>query len=146
MQDKLIITGISPYDGEYDFDILELIGSLTNRELHRVKLMSGIRAGELFDSLKAGDTDLIIALAVVELTRRGRRVDEDAFWDAPALGGVTLDIAEREDDEDPPAEAAIGDTDSPKPNGGESSKEPSDKDQASSPSPTGRRASPRSAT
>lgn len=102
LPDKVIISGLPPLDGEYEFDVVELLNSLTNRELHKIKVMSGVRAGELDEALEAGDSDLFLAIALIVLQRRGRRVDEDMLWDAPAGSGVTLDIADREFDADPP--------------------------------------------
>lgn len=126
--DKLIVEGIPALNGVYEFDITELLalgapGALTNREGHRIKMMSGVRVGELMDALEAGDNDVVIALAAIVMTRKGKRVDEELLWDAPIGGGVTLDIAtrvEEGDAEDPPAEAATA----PQTNGGESGKEP----------------------
>jgi hypothetical protein len=128
--DKLIIEGLGRIDGEYDVDLGEVLAvggpdSLTNRELHRIKVMTGLRAGELEDAFFAYDNDVVVALASVLLTRRGKSVDEDVLWDAPAGSALRLVIGDREQakgDADPPAEPAeTPETEQPSPSGGESS-------------------------
>ena len=138
--DKLIVTGLGKHlDGEYECDLLDLAlqansGLLTNRELHRIKVMSGVRRGEFVDALSAYDNDLLVAFAAVILARKGKAVNEDALWDAPA-DAVTYDIGEREPD--PPAEpAATPETDSPSTSGGGSPSLTSE-NQANGQSPTG---------
>lgn len=105
--DKIVIKGARPYDGEWEFDS----GFFTNRELHTIKRISGLRAGELNEALKAGDTDLVVALAVVALQRHGKQVDEDTIWDAE--GGdvqfVGVPDTSEEGDEGPPGVAAPSD-------------------------------------
>lgn len=134
MQDRLVITGIPPFDGEHDFDLVDMLGSLTNRELHRIKVISGVRAGELFESLKAGDSDLVVAFACILLGRKGKRVDEDALWDAPAGSGITLEIGDRDqEDEGPPVVAAT----TPPTSGGGSGPKPSEPHQGNDQSSTG---------
>jgi hypothetical protein len=117
--DKLVIAGIPPYDGTHDLDLGEFLGSLTNRELHRIKVMSGVRAGELYEALVAGDSDLIVAFTVIVLERKGRRVDEDLFWDAPAGSAIGLEMGKEE--QLPPTEAAADQTLPLKTSGGASS-------------------------
>jgi hypothetical protein len=101
--DKLKVTGISKLvDGEYEFDLAEMMslgepGSLTNREGHRLKVMSGVRMGELEEALLAGDNDVLVALAAIVLERRGKRVDENMLWDAPMGSGLEIEIGDRED-------------------------------------------------
>lgn len=111
MADKLIVKGLERYDGEYEFDLMALTTtghpeSLTNKELHRLKLMSGVRLGELDEALfDAYDNDVIVAIAAIILTRYGKQVDEEALWDAPVLSGIRLELGKREDVALPPAEA-----------------------------------------
>lgn len=82
--DKIKIAGIDAYDGEYDIDV----SVLTNRDLHTIKRISGVRAGELQDAMEAADADLIVAFTVIALQRHGKPVIEDILWDAPA-GKIT---------------------------------------------------------
>ena len=97
---KLIITETPGLDGEYEaeFDI----GALTNRELRVIKKISGVTAGKLGEALRDGDNDLLIAYAVVFLTRAGKDPDmaETLLWDAP-VGALQFDMAEEEDAVDP---------------------------------------------
>lgn len=112
MKDKLIVTGLGKrLDGEYEFSLVEILGmgqpdSLTMRELHRIKTMTELRAGEIEEAFFAEDSDLFAALAVVLMTRAGKVVDEEAMWDAQPAS-LTWDFAAlREDEESPPAEPA----------------------------------------
>ena len=96
------ITGIGrAYDGEYPFD-----GTyFTNRELHTIKRMSGVRAGEIPAALEAGDNDLVVALTMIALERNGKVVNEDVLWNAN-VGCIEAMLGEGEvdeaDDADPP--------------------------------------------
>lgn len=89
MPDKIVIEGIEAYNGAYDFDV----SSFTNRELHTIKRLSGIRAGELNEALAAGDNDFLVALTVIALQRNGKFIDEDLIWDAEA-GTITIQLEE----------------------------------------------------
>ena len=154
--DKLIISGLGKrLDGEYEIgDFLDLVtigtpASLTNREAHRVKVMTGVRAGELMAALASGDSDVTVALAAVILERHGKRVDEDLLWDAPVDSGITFDLAERDtdeedDDESPPAEPAETPADESSTSGGGSSRLTLESP-ANDQSPTGLRGSEMSA-
>jgi hypothetical protein len=104
--DKLIVKGVSKQlDGEYGFDLTKLISPgdaeyLTYREWHKVKAISGVRAGELQDAFVSGDTDLNVALAVVVLERAGKRVDVDLIWDAPGTSEIRFVLGDRDGEED----------------------------------------------
>lgn len=94
MNDKIVIEGIPPYDGEHEIDF----SYFTNRELNIIKRLAGVRSGELDEALAAGDNDLVVALAVIALRRNGKQVVEDVIWDAPT-GRIDLVVAPREDDD-----------------------------------------------
>lgn len=97
--DTLTIDGIDrAVDGTYEFDFIDLIGNLTNREIHRIKVMTGVRYGEMLDAFKAGDNDLNVAFAAILLQRRGKRVDDDVLWDAPAGSRIHLHIHDRDEE------------------------------------------------
>lgn len=96
--DKLVIDGIAPYDGSYEFTL----DGFTNRELHRIKKLTGLRAGEFEDAFSALDNDMVVALAVVILERNGQSVRDDILWDAEA-GGIRLEFSTEEVDDGPPA-------------------------------------------
>ena len=92
---KLTVKDTPPLDGDYeaDFDI----GRLKNDELRVIKRISGVRAGELQEALKAGDNDLLIAYAVVFLTRAGKDPDmaEQLLWEVP-VGSIDFDTTAEE--------------------------------------------------
>lgn len=84
----------------------------TNRELHVIKQVAGVRAGEFWESLAAGDNDVIVALAHIAIKRSGaNRPTLDELWDLEA-GDIGMDIPEDEPDAEadptPAAEAADG--------------------------------------
>jgi hypothetical protein len=101
------IEGVPPYDGEYEIDM-----NFTNRDLHTIKQVAGVRAGDLNDALEHRDLDLVVALAVNALRRVGKPVDMDTLWDAQA-GLITLvaDVADAVPPPQPsvePSESASG--------------------------------------
>lgn len=96
---QIVIDGIAGADGTY---ILNPEEAFTNRELHRIKLMSGVRMGEIDDALGAGDNDLLVAFTAIALTRSGKTVPDDALWDAPP-GAVRFVVPKVEADARPPA-------------------------------------------
>lgn len=126
--DKLRVKGLGPkLDGEYPCNLTGMLlestpHTLTNREGHRVKVMSGVRAGELWESMTAGDNDVLLALAAIVLTRAGKNFDDEQLWDAPMGSGLEFEVADRveeeADDEDPPA---TEESMPPEPSGGETS-------------------------
>lgn len=96
---KIIITGIAGYNGEYDIDL----SYLTNKDLHTIKRIAGIRAGEIQDALEAEDNDLAVAFTIIALERNGKAVHEEVLWNAQ-LGCIELQgDPVVEDDDVPPA-------------------------------------------
>lgn len=93
--DKIVITGIAGYDGEYPFDA----SYFTNGELHTIKRMAGVRAGEIQASFEAGDNDLVVAIAAIALERNGKVLHEQALWNAKA---GCIEVVPAEDDARPP--------------------------------------------
>jgi len=90
------IKGLHPqYDGDHPIQL----DDLTNRELHTIKKISGVRAAELQDSFVAGDNDLIVAFAIIALQRAGLVVSEDVIWDAP-VGAIEF-VADVEEEDSP---------------------------------------------
>src|SRR5262245_29847989 len=83
------IEGLHPYDGEYPFNV----DTLTNRELHTIKQLAGVRANEIEEAAEAGDNDLIVAFAIIALQRAGLKVDPDAIWEAD-VGKITFQSEE----------------------------------------------------
>lgn len=92
--DRIVISGIKGMDGEYELDV----STFTMQELRTIKRLSGVRAGELQDAFAAGDSDLVVAFAVIALNRAGRPVHEDSLWNAQG-GSIMFEAADREDEE-----------------------------------------------
>ena len=119
------ISGVPGLNGEY-----RLSGpSLTNREFHIIKELSGLRAMEIDDGLTAGDIDLGVALAVCALYRDGKthwRETAEQLLDAD-VGSIRIEPEPSElgDDALPPAQMpdlrAFGDDSEAPASGGASS-------------------------
>jgi hypothetical protein len=148
--DRLTITGLNRHlDGDYEFDIADLIGigqpaMLTGEEAYLIKKATGVRAGELEEALMAGDWDAILGIAAVVMGRHDKRVTVEQLRALP-MSQVDVDLEPRkvvaEDDADPPPEVAS----TLQADGGASGSQtsaPSEND----PSRTGLPDSPRSAT
>lgn len=97
---KIVVNGES-YDMPDNF---------TYREMHRIKRLTGLRAGELFPALEAGDTDVAMAFAITAADRVGKLQDEEQFMDLE-LDAIELDFTDEVPDS-PPVEAV---TDHPEP-------------------------------
>ncbi len=82
----------------------EMPDNFTYREMNRIKRLTGLRAGELFPALEAGDTDVAVAFAITAMDREGRLESEDEIMDLE-LDKITLDFGE-ETNGGPPDEAA----------------------------------------
>jgi hypothetical protein len=78
--------------------------NFTFREMHTIKRLTGLRAGEIFTALESGDTDVVVALAVVAIKRARPSFDEDELLDS-YIDSITIDAGTEEDAEDanPPA-------------------------------------------
>jgi hypothetical protein len=100
---QIKIEGVPPWDGLYPIDL----EYFTNRELHVIKEISNVRAGELGDEFSRGNNDLIVAVASVAATRNGKDIPIDDLWDAP-VGKITLE-------DEPVVEADAGPPASPTP-------------------------------
>lgn len=99
----LTVEGVPPWDGSYEFEDF----AFTNRELHRIKQISGVRAGELIEALDVNDTAAMVGVATVILARSDKLVDPDDLWDS-TVGSLRLEIVADEDDAGPPTTAASG--------------------------------------
>lgn len=91
--DKFVVTKLGRFDGEYPIDV----GSFTMREFQIIKRMSGVRAGELEDAFAAGDTDVILAIAVIAVRRSGGPWEafERAAWESE-IGAIEF-VSEEEE-------------------------------------------------
>ena len=97
---KVVIESDNLLAGSYELD---LAAGFTHRELHLIKLETGLRAGELEEGIQKADTDLLVALALVALRRAGKDFPSDMLWDLEG-GKITLDVSDEEVDAVPPAE------------------------------------------
>lgn len=101
MADAITITisdsGKPEIDGTYPITM-----PLTNRDLHALKEIANVRAGEIEDALAAGDNDVVVAFAHIGMRRNGRPVVVDVLWDLPA-GMIQVELPDaQENDADPP--------------------------------------------
>ena len=92
---KIVIDG-TKYDMPDNF---------TYREMHRIKRITGLRAGELFPALEAGDTDVAMAFAVTAVDRAGMLDSEEQFMDLE-LDKIELDFSDEVKGGPPEATAA----------------------------------------
>jgi hypothetical protein len=108
---KVTILDVPGLEGEY---LIHFEDGFTNRELHLIKQLSGIRAGEIGEAFAANDNDLIVALSMIAMQRNGKDVPVDALWDAK-VGSIKWEqtpeeIQEAEgDDALPPASPLASD-------------------------------------
>lgn len=149
MADKIVIRGVKPYDGEYDFELAE--EPLTTLEWRWVKKIANYLPLTMEEGWRGGDPDLFVAFAVIALRRAGK-IDKqealavaDRLADAP-FDGATISFVGEELEEDgdvdvPPAEVSV--SDSPRKDGGSSSSSTSDTPPAPPPSSTGHQDLPR---
>jgi hypothetical protein len=100
MEPKFVISGIDGFDGEYPIDI----GSFTMRELNIIKRVSGLRAGEIEDALKAGDSDLLVAIATLAVRREGKNWEQFELlaWESDSANFVLV-VPEEDDADVPPS-------------------------------------------
>jgi hypothetical protein len=120
---KITLEGVPPLDGSYTVE-----PPFTLRELHLIKEIAGVRAGELEEASAAGDTDLIVALTVIGLMRAGKGTQQAlaaTLWEADA-GAIRFEDDEPEEpDADPqtsaPASASSAEPDSSGPDTGDDS-------------------------
>src|SRR3954451_17021770 len=101
------IEGVPGFDGRYPLNLSE--EPFTMWELHLIKKVSGIRAGELEEASDAGDSDLVVVLAVVAMRRAGKVRKEHAIQVADLLmdsaaGVIRYREDDKGDDASPPAE------------------------------------------
>lgn len=104
---KMILKDVGPHDGEYEIDFDQ---PYNGDEWHFIKQVSGVRMGEWESAMDAGDYDVLLAIAVLQLKREGKITDRDMhqlfskFRSAP-LGCVAFPEA---DDAGPPEQKQSG--------------------------------------
>ncbi len=101
---KIVIAEVrSELDGEYDLDA----SGFTNFELHAIKKLTDLTAGDIGQAFERLDNDVVVAIAMVSLMREGKisgrspwnSAEVSALWDAK-VGSIF--VAEDEVDADPP--------------------------------------------
>jgi len=102
--DWIVIDGVRPYDGRYDFDIAEV--ELTTREWGWIKRFSGYLPLTIEDGFRGADAELYAALAAIALRRAGR-IDNrgvpdviERLVDAPYGTAIRLETDEVDEDGD----------------------------------------------
>jgi len=68
----------------------QLPTSYTYREMGRIKTLTGLRAGEIEQALIAGDSEIIVAIAVVAAERAGDTIDIGKIEDLE-FGAITVE-------------------------------------------------------
>lgn len=91
MADRIIIQGVKPYDGEYPLEMQE--EPLTTLEWRWVKKISGYLPLTIGDGFAGADPDLVCALAVIALRRKGKIQKEQALLVADRLADAPFDGA-----------------------------------------------------
>jgi hypothetical protein len=114
--DQIVIEGVPPYDGVYDWDLDRQ--ELTTREWGWVKRLAGYLPLDLGDPAKWGDPEVLVCFAAIALRRAGRVEARDVpqvferLADAPFDGAkIQLETEEVEEaDAGPPASSLNGST------------------------------------
>jgi hypothetical protein len=136
---QIIIEGIAPYDGTYEFDF----SYLTNREWYKVRQVADILPLDYWMALAKGDASLVVALISICFDRLDKGYDIEDFWNAEA-GKIRLIPEKEEADASPPAQGPPENVESSSGNGmgsGEPGKPAGDSLPGSSLSATGGRGS-----
>lgn len=80
----------------------------TNRDLHTIKQIAGVRPAEIQDAMASGDVDVFVALAVCALRKAGAtRPTLEELWDMPV---DAIELVSPDDEQDPTPAAASPDT------------------------------------
>jgi hypothetical protein len=94
---RITLTGCDPYDGTYELDLEK---PFDTGELNIIKTVAGVRPLELEDAFAAGDSDLMIAIAIIAMRRLGKVTRRQALQVAEKLwegGELTFDGGEEKD-------------------------------------------------
>jgi hypothetical protein len=115
--DYLIIEGVPPYDGRWQFDLETQ--ELTTREWGWIKRLSGYLPLTVEEGL--GDPELVVVFACIALRRAGKATPTEVpklfeeLSDAPFGSAITMEtdvVDEAEDDAGPPASSSSENGDS----------------------------------
>ena len=108
--DYIVIEGVRPYDGRYEFDLAGQ--ELTTREWGWIKRLSGYLPLTVEEGLS--DPELIVVFAAIALRRAGKVEPRDVpqvferLSDAPFGSAITMetDVAEEVEEKSPPPESS----------------------------------------
>ena len=112
--DWLVIDGVKPWDGRYEFDLTD---GFTTREWGWVKRYSGYMPLTVDEGFAGGDPELFATFAAIALRRAGIEAEDvedvyDRFADAPFGSAIRLEGDPVEADAGPPPPSSNGNTDS----------------------------------
>jgi len=96
MAAKLRVKGNRVIEGEYD-----LPDNFTFREMHTIKRITDLRAGELYPALGRGDLDVVAAFAIIAINRARPGIDAEGIvldLDIDAIEVVPEESEPEEDD------------------------------------------------
>lgn len=101
MADRLTLKGLGSADGDYEFDLSELVnvggpGAFDLREQQRIKIISGYRGLEIRDAVAVLDPAMMIAFVDVIVTREGKTVSAPRLWDAKLLTSTDNEVVDLE--------------------------------------------------
>lgn len=115
---NVVIEGIAPYNGEYEFDTEKV---MTTREWRWLKQIGGYSPRTLDEAIADYEPDVVISLAVIAMCRAGKITREEVLEvaekliDYPYDGSyITLSGGEESEPEIPPALTLEPDGASPK--------------------------------
>ncbi len=94
--DRLTITGAGDAAGSY-----EMPNNFTFREMHLVKRITELRAGEIYPALQAGDTDVVAAFAIIAVRRAKPWLDAEKLILDSNIDTIEI-IGDEEEEEGPP--------------------------------------------
>lgn len=98
---KVTITNLAGLDGEYPLDL-----PLLARDYRTIKLLSGVRANEIIDAMRAGDVEVVVAFADIALTRANVPHHVEQLWNHVPGEQIMLDFSDLEEDAGPPPSSA----------------------------------------
>src|SRR5262252_5063885 len=87
--DRVIVSGIPPFDGEFELDLSTRVFSTL--EWRWIKKISGYLPLTIQQGLEGGDPDIFVVMAVIALYRAGKIQREQAYMAADALAEPPCD-------------------------------------------------------
>ncbi len=91
---------LAGFTGTYELDL----NDLSMDDYSTIKAVAGVRGAELFPSLAAVDTEVMMALAVIACGRAGKNLNIEVVKRTKFGSVLLMPVAEEGDDEIPPAQ------------------------------------------